>query len=60
MKKMEYFSNGRTARTVYEKTVSNLMRRVVHSDNITEDEAKTIQLSDVLDEEECYKIVSIE
>lgn len=60
MKEMEYFSNGRTARTVYEKTAANLMRRVVHTDDISEEEARTIQMSDLLSEEECYGIVSVE
>lgn len=60
MAQMEYFSNGRTARTVFEKTASNLMRRVVHSNNLTDEEAKTIQMSDLLSEDECYRIVSVE
>lgn len=60
MAEMEYFSNGRTARTVYEKTAANLIRRVVHSEDLTEEEQKTIQLSDLLSEEECYSIVSVE
>lgn len=60
MAHMEYFSNGRTARTVFEKTASNLMRRVVHSDNLTDEEAKTIQMTDLLSEDECYRIVSVE
>ena len=60
MATMEYFSNGRTARTVYEKTASNLMRRVVHSENLSDEEAKTIQMADLLSEEECYRIVSVE
>ena len=60
MSTMEYFSNGRTARTIYEKTASNLMRRVVHSDDLTEEEQKTIQMSDLLSEDECYSIVSVE
>lgn len=57
---MEYFSNGRTARTVYEKTVANLMHRVAHSEDLSEEEAKMIQMSDLLSEDECYKIVSAE
>jgi len=58
MSSMEYFSNGRTARTVYEKTVAKLKRRVVHTDNISTEEAKNITMNDLLSEEECYKIVS--
>ena len=60
MTKREYYSNGRTARTVYEKTVSNLKRRVIYTDDITEEEAKTILRCDLLSEEECNTIVSIE
>lgn len=60
MSTMEYFSNGRTARTIYEKTTANLMRRVNHSDEITEEEQKTIQMSDLLSADECYRIVSVE
>lgn len=60
MTNLEYFSNGRTARTVFEKTASNLMRRVVHSDDLTDEELKTIQMADVLTEDECYRIVSVE
>ena len=58
MSSMEYFSNGRTARTVYEKTVAKLKRRVVHTDNISTEETKNITMNDLLSEEECYKIVS--
>ena len=56
---MEYYANGRTARTVFEKTIAKLVSRVVHSDDLTEEEEKTIQLSDLLTEEECYSIVSV-
>ena len=54
----EYFSNGRTARTVCEKTAANLRRRVVRSENITGEAASTITLEDVLTERECLAIVS--
>jgi len=60
MTTMEYYSNGRTARTVFEKTAAKLMRRVVRTEGITEEEAKTIQMSDVLSEDECIKIVAVE
>jgi len=60
MTKMEYYSNGRTARTVYEKTIANLKRRVIYTDDITEEERQTIIKSDLLSEEECYNIVSAE
>ena len=59
MTRMEYYSNGRTARTVYEKTAANLMRRVVRSDNLTEEDEKTILPCDLLGEEECLSIVSV-
>ena len=57
---MEYDTNGRTARTVYEKTIANLKRRVIYTDDITEEERQTIIKSDLLSEEECYNIVSAE
>ena len=60
MTKMEYYSNGRTARTVYEKTIANLKRRVIYTDDITEEERQTIIKKDLLSEEECYNIVSVE
>lgn len=60
MTKMEYYSNGRTARTVYEKTAANLKRRVVHSDDLSEEGRKTVLLEDVLTQDECIKIVSAE
>lgn len=52
-----YFSNGRTARTVFEKTAANLKRRVAYADSITEQESSTILLTDVLSERECFSIV---
>ena len=55
---MEYYSNGRTARTVYEKTLANFRRRIIHSENLTEEESKLIIPSDLLSEEECLSIVS--
>lgn len=60
MSAMKYFSNGRTARTVYEKTAAKLMRRVAYTNDFTEEEQKTIQMSDLLSEDECYSIVSAE
>ncbi len=58
MTEAEYYSNGRTARTVYEKTLSKLKRRVIRND--CEDEAmmKTILKQDLLSESECLEIVS--
>lgn len=58
MTRMEYYSNGRTARTVYEKTLANFRRRIIHSENPAEQASKCIVLSDLLSEEECAAIVS--
>ncbi len=60
MKQYEYFSNGRTARTVYEKTTLNLKRRVVRSDDITGDAVKLILPEDLLTEAEAVRIVADE
>lgn len=57
MSRMEYFSNGRTARSIFEKTIDNLKNRVVKTENISEEDALTVQLCDVLKDEECYSIV---
>lgn len=54
----KYYANGRTARTVYEKTAANLKRRVVRDETLSEEEGKLISISDLLSEEECLKIVS--
>lgn len=54
----EYYSNGRTARTVYEKTTSNLMRRVAHAVEISEEDTKTIRVDDLLSMGDCLKIVT--
>lgn len=59
MTKMEYYSNGRTARTVYEKTIANFKRRIVHSEEISDEERTTILLEDLLSVEDCYKIVTV-
>ncbi len=58
MKQYEYFSNGRTARTVYEKTTMNLKRRVVRSDNISGDDVRLIIPEDLLTEDEAIRIVA--
>ena len=58
MTRMEYYSNGRTARTVYEKTLANFRRRIIHSENLTEEESRRIIPADLLTEEECLSIVS--
>ena len=58
MTRMEYYSNGRTARTVYEKTLANFRRRIIHSENLNQEESRTIIKSDLLSCEECMAIVS--
>ena len=59
MTRMEYYSNGRTARTVYEKTLANFRRRIIHSENLNQEESRTIIKSDLLSCEECMAIVSV-
>ena len=58
MTQMEYYSNGRTARTVYEKTIANLKRRVVRAKDPNTENRKTIIREDLLNEAECYSIVA--
>ena len=60
MTRMEYYSNGRTARTVYEKTLANFRRRIIHSENLSEDESRLIIPDDLLCEDECLAIVSVD
>ncbi len=60
MTRMEYYSNGRTARTVYEKTLANFRRRIIHSEDLTGDADRTIIESDLLSEAECLAIVSVD
>lgn len=56
--KLEYYSNGRTARTVYEKTLQKLKRRVIHNDYDDISMTKTILKDDLLTEDECTALVS--
>ena len=56
--KLEYYSNGRTARTIYEKTLVNLKRRVIHNDYEDISMTKTILKEDLLSESECTALVS--
>ena len=60
LKKSEYFSNGRTARTIFEKTTGKLMRRVVHSPDIKPEDAKVIIVDDLLTYEEAISVVGVE
>lgn len=60
LKKLEYFSNGRTARTIYEKTTMNLKRRVVRSENISGEDAKKIIPEDLLSLEEAVAVIGVD
>lgn len=55
----EYYANGRTARTVFEKTLTNFRRRILRSDGLNEEEKRTILPADLLNEQECMHIVSV-
>lgn len=56
--KTEYYSNGRTARTIYEKTLVKLKRRVIHNDYDDPSMTKTILKEDLLSEQECMALVT--
>ena len=56
---MEYYSNGRTARTIFEKTVANYKRRIVRSEDIDDEARSRILLGDLLSADECCKIVTV-
>ncbi len=56
---LDYFSNGRTARTIYEKTIANTKRRIVRSDNIDPAEAKTILPEDLLSNQEAMRVIGV-
>lgn len=60
LKKLEYFSNGRTARTIYEKTTMNLKRRVVRSGNISGEDAKRITPKDLLSVNEAVRVIGVD
>jgi hypothetical protein len=60
LKKLEYFSNGRTARTIYEKTTMNLKRRIVRSNNIEPGTEKTIIPEDLLSVDEAIAVVGVD
>lgn len=60
LKKLEYFSNGRTARTIYEKTTMNLKRRIVRSDNIEPGTEKTIIPDDLLSVDEAIAVIGVD
>jgi SpoVK/Ycf46/Vps4 family AAA+-type ATPase len=52
LKALKYFANGRTARTMFERTVSRMKRRVVRSGDVPEELRKTITTSDLLSVDE--------
>jgi len=52
LKNLKYFSNGRTARTIFERTASRMKRRVVRSGDVSEELRKTITTDDLLSVEE--------
>jgi len=60
LKKLEYFSNGRTARTIYEKTTMNLKRRIVRSENIEPGTEKTIIPDDLLSVDEAIAVIGVD
>jgi len=60
LKKLEYFSNGRTARTIFEKTTANTKRRIVRSDNIDPSNAKTVMLEDLLSVQEAIRVIGVD
>ena len=60
LKKLEYFSNGRTARTIYEKTTMNLKRRIVRSENIPAGEERLIIPEDLLSVDEAVSIIGVD
>ena len=54
---MPYFSNGRTVRTVYEKTLARFRHRVLHTqEEQSGDALRTIEKCDLLSEEECVAL----
>ena len=60
LKTLEFFSNGRTARTIYEKTAERLKRRVARSDDITGDAVKLITKDDLLSVDEAVAEIGVD
>jgi SpoVK/Ycf46/Vps4 family AAA+-type ATPase len=48
LKTLEYFANGRTARTIFEKTAARMKRRVIRSADTPEEQKRTILPEDAL------------
>lgn len=59
LKKLEYFSNGRTARTIFEKTREKLVSRVVYSE-VSIEESKHILPEDLLSVEEAVSVIGVD
>lgn len=57
LKELTYFSNGRTARTIYEKTIINMKRRIVRSDDIPKGGERLVIEEDLLSEEDAVRII---
>ncbi|MDR1481032.1 MAG: AAA family ATPase [Synergistaceae bacterium] len=57
LRTLEYFSNGRTARTIFEKTSLRMKRRVVRSAGTPEELKKTITTDDLLSLDEMIREV---
>ncbi|MCR4892948.1 MAG: AAA family ATPase, partial [Lachnospiraceae bacterium] len=57
LKKLKYFSNGRTARTIFEKTTQKVKSRVARADSISLEEAKRILPSDLMTLEEAVNAI---
>lgn len=60
LKKLEYFANGRTARTIYEKTTGKLKRRIARAESIAELNVKQILPEDLLTVEEAIRVIGVE
>ncbi|MDR1874920.1 MAG: AAA family ATPase [Synergistaceae bacterium] len=58
LKELEYFANGRTARTIFEKTATRMKRRVIRQSDLSEEMKKTILPEDLLSPEEMEAAVS--
>ena len=60
LKGLEYFSNGRTARTIFEKTTANLKRRIARSSETDTGGDKLIIPEDLLSEEEAVAVIGVD
>ena len=60
LKTLEYFANGRTARTIFERTASRMKRRVVRSADTPDELKRTILTEDLLSAEEMIREIGSE